>query len=211
MMTDIFIVGAGGYGREVAWTIQRLNAQAPAWHLLGLADDAPDRQSGEVDGFPLLGSVRAAAERHPQAAVFVAVGDNAVREQIVARLGVRHFPALVDPAADVAPTARLGRGVFVGPRALVSVGAQVGDFALVNARAGVGHDVALGAYAQICPGATLSGATQVGARALVGSNAATVPGVVIGADAKIAAGLPVYQNVPAATTLSPFGVFKNRS
>ncbi len=209
MTREIMIVGAGGFGREAAWTIERLNAAAgPAWELIGFADDAPDRSTGAMEGYPLLGPVEKASCDHPGAAVFIAIGDNAVRESVSRRLRGHDFPALVDPSADVAPTAEIGRGAFVGPHAVVSVGAELGAFAIVNARAGVGHDSKVGDFAQICPGATLSGHTVVGDHALVASNACTVPGVSIGARAKIAAGLPVYRNVGADETLSPFGLFK---
>ena len=100
-------------------------------------------------------------------------------------------------------------GTFVGPRAVISVGAELGKFVIVNARAGVGHDSKLGDFSQVCPGATLSGHTIVGEHAYLASNACTVPGVRIGARAKIAAGLPVYANVGEGETLSPFGVFRS--
>ncbi len=211
MTREIMIVGAGGFGREAAWTIERLNAAEPAWELIGFADDAPNLATGTLEGYPLLGPVEQASHDHPGAAVFIAIGNNAIRESVSLRLRGHDFPALVDPSADVAPTAEIGRGALVGPHAVVSVGAELGAFAIVNARAGVGHDSKIGAFAQICPGATLSGHTVVGGHALVASNASTVPGVSIGARAQIAAGLPVYRNVGADETLSPFGVLKNGS
>ena len=211
MTREIMIVGAGGFGREIAWTIERINDISPVWELIGFADDAPDLASGTLEGYPLLGPVAQASRDHPGAAVFIAIGDNAVRERIYRQLRGHDFPALIDPSADVAPTAEIGRGAFIGPRAVVSVGAELGAFTIVNARAGVGHDSRLGDFAQVCPGATLSGHTTMGDHALMASNACTVPGVSLGARARIAAGLPVYRNVGDDETLSPFGVFKSKS
>ena len=210
MTKDIMIVGAGGFGREAAWTLERINAAGgdPAWNVIGFDDDAPHLAEGTLEGYPLLGAVEKASRDNPGAAVFIAVGDNAVREDVSRRLRGHDFPAIVDPSADVAPTVELGRGSFVGPQAVVSAGAEIGGFAIVNARAGVGHDSKIGDFAQICPGATLSGNTSVGAYALVASNACTVPGVSIGERAKIAAGMPVYRDVSADATLSPFGTFR---
>ncbi|MBR4654192.1 MAG: acetyltransferase [Kiritimatiellae bacterium] len=205
---EIFIVGAGGFGREAAWTLDRLNGVNPAWRLLGFADDAPEKASGTFAGYPLLGTVADTARMHPTAAAFIAIGDNAVREKISALLGARDFPALVDPSADVAPSAEIMPGAFVGPQAVVSVGARIGRFAIVNARSGIGHDTEVGDFAQICPGATLSGNTTVGAFALVASNACTVPGVKIGSWARISAGTPAYGDVADGATLSPFGLLR---
>ena len=211
MTRDIMIIGAGGFGREAVWTLERINAsgETAVWNILGFADDAADSMPETVEGYPLLGTSRQASGDNPGAAVFIAVGDNAVREQIYRRLRGHDFPAIIDPSADVAPTAELRHGVYVGPRAVVSVGVELGKFVIVNARAGVGHDTKIGDFAQVCPGATLSGHTKVGAHAFIASNASTAPGVTIGERAQIAAGMPAYGDVAAGATLSPFGVFRS--
>ena len=208
MERDIMIVGAGGWGREAVWTLERINAKEPTWNVIGFADDDPAKAKGSLEGYPMLGSVEKASKDHPGAAVYVAVGDNAVREKIYRRLRGHDFPVIIDPSAEVAPTAELRHGVFVGPQAVVSVGAELGKFAIVNARAGVGHDNRLGDFAQVCPGATLGGHATLGAHAYVGSNATVAPGVTVGANAKIAAGTPAYADVADGETLSPFGSLK---
>ena len=211
MPHKIMIVGAGGMGREAAWTIERINEVSPTWDIIGFADDAPSKQSGSIDGYPLLGSVATASQNHPDAAILLAIGDNSTRERLYRQLRGSDFPVIIDPSADVAPTAELRHGVFVGPRAVVSAGADIGKFVIVNARAGVGHDSILGDFAQVCPGATLSGHTVLGEHAFIGSNACTVPGVKVGARAKVAAGTPVFANVADDATLSPFGTLRRQS
>jgi len=208
MTRKIMIVCAGGMGREAAWTLERINDAAPTWDIIGFADDDPAKSSGSIDGYPLLGTVANASHDHPDAAVFLAIGDNTIRERLYRLLRGHDFPVIIDPSADVAPTVELRHGVFVGPRAVVSAGAELGKFVIVNARAGVGHDCSLGDFSQVCPGATLSGHTTLGEHAYVATNACTVPGIKIGARAKIAAGTPVYSNVGDGETLSPFGTLK---
>ena len=161
------IVGAGGWGREAVWTLERINAREETWNILGFADDDPAKASGSVEGYPLLGPVEKASRDYPGAAVYIAIGDNAVRESIYRRLRGHDFPVIVDPSADVAPTAELRHGVFIGPQAVVSVGAELGKFAIVCSRAGVGHDTRMGDFAMLRPGATLLGHMSVGARAYI--------------------------------------------
>ena len=208
MLREIMIVGAGGFGREAVWTLERINTVAPTWRIIGFADDDPAKATGALEGYPLLGSVEQASHDHPGAAVLIAVGDNATRERIYRTLRGHDFPVIVDPSAEVAPTADMRHGTFIGPKAVVSVGAELGKFVIVNARAGVGHDSRLGDFAQVCPGATLSGHTTLGEHAFVASNACTVPGVTIGARAKVSAGTPAYKDVAEGATLSPFGILK---
>ena len=208
MEHDIMVVGAGGFGREAVWTLERINAVAPTWRVIGFADDDPAKAHGSLEGYPLLGTVAQASRDYPGAHVLIAVGDNATREKIYRSLRGHDFPVIIDPSAEVAPTVEIRHGTFIGPKAVVSVGAELGKFVIVNARAGVGHDSKLGDFSQVCPGATLSGHTTLGDHAFVATNASTVPGITIGARAKVAAGTPVYGNLADDATLSPFGVLK---
>ena len=101
MVRDIMIVGAGGWGREAVWTLERINEREETWNILGFADDDPAKATGSVEGYPLLGNVEKASQDHPGAAVYIAIGDNAIRESIYRRLRGHDFPALIDPSAQV--------------------------------------------------------------------------------------------------------------
>jgi len=191
MARKIMIVGAGGMGREAAWTLERINEVSSAWDIIGFADDDPAKQSGSIDGYPLIGTVVQASHDHPDAAVFLAIGDNATRERLYRTLRGHDFPIIIDPSADVAPTTELRHGVFIGPHAVVSAGSELGKFTIVNARAGVGHDCSLGDFSLVSAGATISGHTVLGEHVFVGCNACTLPKAKVGARAKISAGAAV--------------------
>jgi UDP-3-O-[3-hydroxymyristoyl] glucosamine N-acyltransferase len=62
-------------------------------------------------------------------------------------------------------------GVFVGPQAVVSVGAELGKFAIVCARAGVDHDTRMGDFSMLRPAATLLGHRTIGSHAYVAAGA----------------------------------------
>ena len=209
-MRDLFIVGAGGFGREAVWTVERINAaaQQPLWRVIGFADDDPAKASGNFEGYPLLGSVETASKDHPGASVFIAVGDNAIRRRLYAQLRGHDFPALIDPSAQVAPTTEFRHGTFIAVEAVVSVGTDIGKFVIINARAGVGHDSVVGDFANVAPGVSLSGHTTLGADVFMGTNSCTAPGLTVGDGATVACGTPVLANVPAGSTLSPFGTLK---
>ena len=113
-MRDLFIVGAGGFGREAVWTVERINAasQQPLWNVIGFADDDPQKAEGNFEGYPMLGSVEKASRDNPGASVFIAIGDNAIRRKIYGRLRGHDFPALIDPSAQVSPTTEFRHGTF---------------------------------------------------------------------------------------------------
>ena len=39
MLKSLYIIGAGGFGREVAWLVERVNKVKPTWDLKGFIDD----------------------------------------------------------------------------------------------------------------------------------------------------------------------------
>lgn len=209
-MRDLFIVGAGGFGREAVWTVERINnaSQQPLWNVIGFADDDPSKETGNFEGYPMLGSVDKASKDHPGASVFIAIGDNAIRRRIYGQLRGHDFPALIDPTAQVSPTTDFLHGTFIAVGAVVSVGTEIGKFVIVNARAGIGHDSKVGDFSNIAPGVSLSGHTEVGMNVFMGTNSCTAPGMKIGDGATVACGTPVLKDVAPGATLSPFGTLK---
>ena len=209
-MRNLFIVGAGGFGREAVWTLERINAsqQQPVWNIIGFADDDPAKASGNFEGYPLLGSVETASKDHPGASVFIAIGDNAIRRKVYRQLRGHDFPALIDPSAQVSPTTEFKHGTFIACEAVVSVGTEIGKFVIINARAGVGHDSTVGDFSNIAPGVSLSGHTAIGEDVMMGTNSCTAPGMTVGDGATVVCGTPVLKNVAAGATLSPFGTLK---
>ena len=209
-MRDLFIVGAGGLGREAAWTVERINAasQQPLWRLIGFADDDPAKATGNFEGYPMLGSVEKASKDHPGASVFIAIGDNAIRRRLYAQLRGHDFPALIDPSSQVSPTTEFKHGTYIACEAVVSVGTEIGKFVIINARAGVGHDSVVGDFSNVSPGVSLSGHTTLGQDVFMGTNSCTAPGRKVGDGATVACGTPVLKDVEPGSTLSPFGTLK---
>ena len=209
-MRDLFIVGAGGFGREAVWTVERINkaSQQPQWNVIGFADDDPKKATGNFEGYPMLGSIEKASKDNPGASVFIAIGDNAIRRKIYAQLRGHDFPALIDPSAQVSPTTEFKHGTYIACEAVVSVGTEIGKFVIINARAGVGHDSVVGDFANIAPGVSLSGHTKIEDDVFMGTNSCTAPGMTVGKGATVACGTPVMKNVAPGTTLSPFGSLK---
>ena len=206
-MRDLIIVGAGGFGREAAWTVERINAasQQPLWRIVGFADDDPAKATGNFEGYPMLGSCEKADRDNPGASVFVAIGDNAIRERIYRKLRGHDFPSFIDPSAQVSPTTEFRHGTYIAAEAVVSVGTDIGKFVIVNARAGVGHDCVVGDFCNICPGVSLSGHTHLGRAVFMGTNSCTAPGIKVGDNAQVTCGMPVLKDLQDGETLTPFG------
>jgi sugar O-acyltransferase (sialic acid O-acetyltransferase NeuD family) len=202
-MQRIVIVGAGGFGREVAWVIERLNAVTPKFEVLGLCDDAADKRVGDCGAYPLLGPFVKVGARFGAVGFFCAIGNNRVRQEVLAEGRTQgHEPvSVIDPGAVIAPDVEIGRGSYVGIGSVVSVGSVIGEGVLVNHQVCVGHDVTVGDFAQLCPGVCVSGGCEIGEGALLGTLAGTIPLKRVGAWATVGAGTVSLKDVAEGATV----------
>lgn len=72
---DIEIYGAGGFGREVACLINRINELEPTWNLVGFFDDDASLKGKQISHYgPYLGGMDELNKWENPLAVVVAVG-----------------------------------------------------------------------------------------------------------------------------------------
>lgn len=198
-MKKNIIIGAGGFGREIAWSCSRAGLE-----VAGFCDDAPEKQSGTLDELPLLGTIEQVRDRiGPEFGFQVAVGDNRIRQKLAQRALAAGWQPLsvVDPTALVAPDVPVGAGSYVAAGVVISRGSRLGEFVIVNFQATVGHDCRLDDYAQLCPGARLSGGCVMEEGAFMGSNAVAIPLRRLGAWSTAGAGTLVLRDLPAGESI----------
>jgi sugar O-acyltransferase (sialic acid O-acetyltransferase NeuD family) len=192
-VTELVIVGAGGFARESAAA-----ATAAGWRVLGFVDDDPALHGTTRSGLPILGPTSGIA---PGAAVVVCVGNPrnyTARQRIVERLGLpaERYATVVHPAAVV------GSGCVVGPGSVLLAGTvltadvTVGSHVAVMPHAVLTHDDQVGDYATIASGVRLGGGAVLGRGAYVGSGALVREGVTVGAWSLVGMGSVVLRDVP---------------
>ena len=199
-MRDIFIVGAGGFGREAIWTIERINAAAgaPEWRVIGYADDDPKWRKGDnYEGYPILGTVEEASHDNPGASVFVAIGNNVKRADLYRRLRGHDFPTLIDPTAKVSPTTDFRHGGYIAAGAVVQVGVTLGKFTLIGSNCVICHDAEVADFVNIGAGSVIAGGVKLGASVSCFANVATMPWITIGEKAVLNCGARVCEDVAA--------------
>lgn len=207
-MRDLYIVGAGGFGRETLDVVEAYTRSLPAdqgWNVVGVYDDALAAEHAvrlEDRGVPFLGPV---PDRPPVtgAQVIVAVGSPPVRRRIVERLAAAGwaFPSVVHPAAVVGSQTRIGSGVVVCGGAQVSTNVALGDHVHVNPNATLGHDCSLQDFVSINPAAVISGAVVVEEGVLIGAAATVLQGLRVGSAATVGAAACVVRDVPAGSVV----------
>jgi acetyltransferase EpsM len=195
-MADAVIFGAGGLGRMVRDILRQGGAHRPVAFL----DSAPRLWGATVDGLPVRGDIGIFETLQAEGVncVVVAIGASAARIAVaerLERLGARLISA-IHPLAICSPTARLGRHVIAGARAIVGVHAVVRDHVVLSPGCIVEHDNELQDGAFLEPAVRLAGGVTVGRCARVGIGACVIPGRTIGADSRVEPGGVVISDVP---------------
>lgn len=197
-MKQLYILGAGGFGREVFnWAEQHPDC-GKAWDIRGFVDDNPDALQSFDYPVGVVSSV-AACQPGPNDLFLCGIGQVEVKQRLVERLKAKGatFLTLAHPTAIIGRNVTLGEGTVLCPRVILTCDIRLGAFVTVNCASIAGHDVVVGDWTTINGGCELTGGVQVGEKAFFGTHALTRPGVQIGAGATIGLGSAVISNVPA--------------
>lgn len=178
-MKKLAIIGAGGFGREVACIIDKL----AEWDLTGFYDDGVE--AGTDTGYGLvIGSISELNDVQEPIDVVLAIGNPEISKQIEARITNPHvsFPNIIDSDAYFydRDSLKMGKGNIIGPNASVSCNVTLGDFNVLNVFSQVGHDVVLGNHNVVMPSVNLSGSVVIGDGNLFGVKSTVIQGIKIG-------------------------------
>jgi sugar O-acyltransferase (sialic acid O-acetyltransferase NeuD family) len=201
---NIYIIGAGGFGREVADTVRAINEHSPEYRIAGFIDDDETLWGGVKNDVPVLGG-RGYLKRLPgdsEARAVIAIADARIKEEIADDL--RAFVIwenVVHPTAVVSLYSEMGGGNIVQAHALVSANARVGNHCMINAKSGIGHDAELADYVSIMCYCDVTGNVHIEKGAYLGTSVSIVPNVTIGEYAYICAGSVVLKDVEARAVM----------
>ncbi len=202
-MNKILIFGAGGFGREVQWLIERINQKKPSWEIVGYLDDGVEPGT-EVNGYQVLGGIGKLKEYDSTISVVCAVGSANVRRKIVAKIkqmGQYQFPNLIDPDVKNFQFLELGEGNIICAGNILTVNITIQDFAIINLSCTIGHDVVIESFATIYPGTNISGYTHVESGVELGTGSKIIQGKTIGKNTIVGAGAVVVRDLPGDCTV----------
>lgn len=202
----IVLIGAGGFGREVASIIEVLNKIRPTYDLLGFLDDGKQYYDGMmINGYPWLGDHNWIVDKKDDIVCTCCIGNPKIKMKIQEELtekGVT-FETIVAYGGFgyIGPETEIGPGCIFYGGVTISVNCKIGAGVVMNQMVNIGHDVTIGDYTTIMPFTGISGNCKVGKAVNIGGHAFVVPKKKIGDGATVAAGSIVFANVKAGTTV----------
>ncbi len=199
VVRDIVVFGAGGYARVAADAAEA----SGLWRVAAFIETAPE-VGATMLGRPVWPQAEVFAGGRGPGAGLVAVGDNFLRQRVVAAVlqaqPAFEFVTTIHPRATVSRHATVGVGSVLLAGAIVNPAARVGAHVALYTNAIVEHDNEIADYVTLAPAATLGGSVRIGERTFVGLGAVISHGCFVGADSVIGANATVLHGLPACVT-----------
>ena len=156
------IIGAGGFGREVYWSlslIERVNTKF-------FVDDK--YWDGKNDLILPISKFNPKEYK-----VIIAVGNPKDRFDIVQRLPTetKYFTHLHSSVQILDPSVEIGEGSIICAGTIITTNVKIGKHAHLNLQTTIGHDCEIGDYFTTAPGAKISGNCKIYDCVYVGTNA----------------------------------------
>ena len=192
-MKKIAIYGAGGFGREVACLIHKINEVKPEWELIGFFDDNPSLKGQMISHYaPCFGGWEELNNSNEELAVAMAIGNAKIVKPLIDRITNEkiYFPSLIHPRVNFNDfsTVKIGKGNIIQGGCFFSCDVEVGDFNVLNGSVVLGHDDRIGSYNIFMPAVRVSGQVTIGDENYFGVGAIILQQLKIGNDTRIGAG-----------------------
>ncbi len=202
-MKDLIIFGASGFGREVAWLVERINKVSPTWNLLGFLDDNDDIQGENINGYKVLGKIDAVTS-YPDAYFVCAIGAAKTRERIIESMIALNpnikFGTVIDPTVEMSDLVTIGEGTIICAHTIITVNITIGRHVIINLDCTVGHDAEIKDFVTLYPSVNVSGITNIGHAVELGTGMQIIQGKSVGDYSIVGAGAVVVKDIPEKCT-----------
>ena len=154
------IIGAGGFGREVYWSLSMLERVDTIFFV---DDEYWDNSNGKI--LPL------SSFESDEYEVVVAIADPVHRQRMVESLPKNtKFFTHVHPTAQIhGGDVEIGEGSIICAGTIITTNVKIGKHAHLNLVTTIGHDCVIGDYFTTAPGVQISGNGKIGDRVYFGT------------------------------------------
>lgn len=197
-MKPLYIIGTGGFAKEVGQLAHTINATRPRWSSIQyLAEDKS--QIGGVLPFGKIVGTDELLNREEEVDVAIGIGRPSIRRSVAGEILRRPWlsaPNLIHPRVDIDNRwIRMGVGNIITCGVILTLDIVVGDFNVFNLNCTVGHDASIGNYCVINPATNISGGVKIGDECLIGTGAQILEHVSIVGGTTVGAGAVVVKTI----------------
>lgn len=196
---NILIVGAGGFGREVAWLIEKINERKPTWNILGFIDDCEENLGKAVGNYKVVGNCNDILQ-YPDAYVVCTIGAAMTRKKVIEKIKQINpdiqFATLIDPDIRLCDRVQIGEGTVICTGTIITTDIKIGNHVIVNLACTVGHDAVIDDFVTLYPTVNVSGNTILNSCVEMGTGSQIIQGKNVGEYTIVGAGAVVIKDLP---------------
>ncbi len=205
-MKDIYIIGSGGFGREILETLKAINKIEKKYEIIGFIDDDENKKNNLINGYLISGTVKQMKEHFlkldNKPCAVIAIADAETKKMIANTLeGTVVWENIIHPTAIIADTCKMGRGNLFQAFSLIGPNTIIGNHCMLNVGSGVGHDVIFEDFVSVMSNCDITGGVVLKENVYVSSSVSVIPGCIIGESAKLGAGSTIFKNVKPGVTM----------
>jgi len=195
MKRKLYLVGAGGLGRELEFWINLIPLKVRNYEINGYIDDNPGALSSFPSDYKIVGNTFDFEYRKDDL-VILCIANSLIKEEIVKRLKDKvEIFRFISPLAQVSKFSTIGEGSVITPNCLISTNVTIGAYVFVNIGSQIGHDCKIGDYTSFMTNVDIGGNCKIGKHVFFGSNATLLPDKKVNANIRIGAGSVVVNNL----------------
>ena len=191
-MKDIAIYGAGGFGKEIACVINKINEKKPVWNIIGFFDDGIAKGKQISHFGQVLGNINDLNTWKKPLSIVFAIGNPQILKSLVEKITNPHidFPNIIHPESALADPVSfsIGKGNVITRGCTFSCDVTIGDFNQFNSISALAHDVVVGSFNVFMPLVRISGEASIGDNNFFGIGAIVLQLIKIGNNTRIGAG-----------------------
>jgi sugar O-acyltransferase (sialic acid O-acetyltransferase NeuD family) len=186
----VLLFGAGGLAADIADIVER------AWNvsIAGFVIDRPVDEGTEQGGPEIIqwDDISARADSY----ICVAAIGRPTRRPFIEKAEAAgfHFTTLVDPSAQIFPSAIIETGCVIGAGTIVAARAHIGRHVFLNRGVGIGHHTNVSAFCSVQAGASIGGFCHIEEETEIGIGATVIDRITAGARSFVGAGSVVVKD-----------------
>lgn len=180
MKQKIYIIGAGGVGREVLAVLQHTSLKND-FEVAGFIDDGVISNTF-VNEIKVLGGIDFLLEKE-NVSVIIAIGNPIIRKQILKKLAIKNFeyPTIIHPKVSFHDRSKIfiGKGSFITEGCIITTNVSIGDFCFLNIGVTINHDAVIENNCVLMPGVRITCGVNLGENSFVSANCALSKAILI--------------------------------
>jgi sugar O-acyltransferase (sialic acid O-acetyltransferase NeuD family) len=204
-MEDIYVLGSGGFAKEVLFLIEEINNSSKQlkYNFKGFVN-IEDGECKVGNKTYLIYSESSLLELESEMNLVIGIGSPNLCKKIVSKFITKaniKFPNLIHPNLTAKmDSIVLGCGNIITSGCIFTVDIKIESFNVFNLNVTVGHDTKIGSYNVINPGVNVSGSVEIGDLNLLGTNATVLQNLTIEDNSILGAGAVLTKNLESCKT-----------